>query len=135
MTILLLIFGIVALVAGLFAFVAPLSFFELLAEYTGQPNAHLIRDVGAAYVSAGVALSWAAFRPAWRGPLVSVAAIFLLLHALGHVIDLVAGHVHLSHIVVDAVQVFLPAVVTSGLALYFLRNGEKRNEYMLDSDV
>ena len=36
---------------------------------------------------------------------------------------------------VDAVQVFLPAVVTSGLALYFLRNGEKRNEYMLDSDV
>ena len=26
-------------------------FFELLAEYTGQPNSHLIRDVGAAYVS------------------------------------------------------------------------------------
>jgi len=51
MTILLHIFGIVALVAGLLAFVAPLSFFELLAEYTGQPNSHLIRDVGAAYVS------------------------------------------------------------------------------------
>ncbi|MGJ8670622.1 MAG: DUF4345 family protein [Oceanococcus sp.] len=125
MTKLLHVFGIVGIAAGLFAFATPLIFFELLAEYTGQPNAHLIRDVGAAYISAGVALSWAAFKPSWRGPLVSVAAIFLLLHALGHLIDLVSGHVHLGYVAIDAVQVFLPALATTALAVYFLRNGEK----------
>ena len=52
-----------------------------------------------------------------------VAAIFLLLHALGHVIDLVSGHVDLGHVVVDAVQVFAPAIAVSGLAVYFLKCG------------
>ncbi len=122
--ILLYIFGLVGTAAGLFAYCAPLAFFELLADYTGEPNLHLVRDVGAAYIAAGLALSWAAVTPKWRGPLVSVAAIFLLLHALGHVIDLVSGHVHFGHVVVDAVQVFAPAIAVSGLAVYFLMFGE-----------
>lgn len=123
MTRILQLFGIVGIAAGLFAFVAPLSFFDLLADYTGQANLHLIRDVGAAYIAAGVALFWAAFRPHWRGPLVSVAAVFLLLHAFGHVLDLVSGQVALGHIVVDAVQVFIPAVLTSCIAVYSLGKG------------
>lgn len=124
MTFLLHIFGIVAVAAGLFAFILPLSFYELLAEYTGQPNIHLVRDVGAAYISAGLALSWAAVVPKWRAPLVAVAGCFLLLHALGHVIDLVSGQVPLAHIIADAVQVFGPALVVCGLAGYFLRRGQ-----------
>ena len=128
MTALLSLFGLVALAAGGFAFLAPLVFFELLAAYTGAPNAHLVRDVGAAYIAAGVALFWAARRPGRRGPLVAVAATFLLLHALGHVWDLAAGQVALSHVLVDAVQVFVPAAVTVGLAVYFLRTERESHE-------
>lgn len=128
MTALLYVFGLVAIVAGGFAFLAPWAFFDLLAAYTGTPNAHLVRDVGAAYIAAGVALCWAARRPARRGPLVGVAATFLVLHALGHVWDLATGQVALSHALIDAVQVFVPAAVTVGLAVYFLRREREPHE-------
>ncbi len=119
--------GMLATLAGLFAYLAPLAFHELLAEYTGAPNAHLVRDVGAAYIAAGVALWWAALAPAWRAPLVTVAAVFLLLHAGGHLIDLFSGHVQWSHLLIDSIQVFLPAMFVCGLALYFLKNTDDGN--------
>jgi hypothetical protein len=108
--------------AGLFAFFAPLEFYAAFAEYTGGTNAHLVRDVGAAYITAGLAMAWGARVPRWRGPLVSVAAVFLSLHAIGHVVDLVSGAVPLSHVLLDAVQVFIPAVLVSGLAVVSLKS-------------
>jgi hypothetical protein len=125
MTGLLHIFDFVAVAAGLFAFILPLSFYDLHAKYTDQTNVHLVRDVGAAYISAGLALSWAALVSKWRPPLVSLAGCFLLLHAFGHVIDIVSGQAPMAHDVSDAVQVFGPALVVCSLAGYFLQQVEK----------
>jgi hypothetical protein len=117
MTALLYLLAAATTAAGLFAFFAPLAFYAAFAEYTGGTNAHLVRDVGAAYLTAGLAMAWGARVPRWRGPLVSTAAVFLLLHAVGHVIDLVSGAVPLSHVLLDAVQVFVPAILVSALAM------------------
>ena len=117
MTILLYLFGLAATAAGLFAFFAPLEFYAAFAKYTGGSNAHLVRDVGAAYITAGLALAWGARVPRWRGPLVATAAVFLLLHAAGHVIDLISGAAPIGHLLLDTVQVFVPAIVVSVLAV------------------
>lgn len=121
MTTLLYLLATATTAAGLFAFFAPLDFYGVFAEYTGGSNAHLVRDVGAAYITAGLALAWAARVPRWRGPLVSVAAVFLVLHAVGHVMDLASGAVPIGHIVMDTLQVFIPAIVVSALAVRFLQ--------------
>ena len=52
---------------------------------------HLVRDVGAAYLTSGIASVWAARTPAWRVPLAASAALFLGLHGLIHVFEVAAG--------------------------------------------
>jgi len=123
-TALLGLLGVTGVAVGLFAYLAPQGFFELFAVYTGDLNEHLVRDVGAAYAAAGFALSWAAAAPRWRAPLVTVAAVFFLLHALAHVLDLVSGSVGIDHLLADAWQVFLPAAVLCWLAVHCLRHAD-----------
>ena len=118
----LFLLGVVGLMTGAFAFLAPTTFFETFAAYTGTSNLHLMRDVGAAYLAAGWALTWSAFAPGRRAPLTSIAAVFLGLHALAHLLDLASGEVPLGHLLADFAQVLLPAAVVCGLAIYFLRH-------------
>ena len=84
-------------------------------------NVHFVRDVGAAYVATGVALIWAAFRPEWRGPLVAVAAVFHVLHALGHVRETSSGDLGAHHWWTDLAGVYLPSLALLVLSLVFLR--------------
>ena len=119
---LLITLGSLGVLFGLFAFLVPQTFFDWFAAYTGQPNVHLVRDVGAAYVSAGIAISWASFETERRAPLISVAAVFLLLHAIGHVSDLLTGSASAGHVFVDIVLVFLPAIIVTYLAATSLRS-------------
>ena len=79
-----------------------------------------MRDVGAAYAAAGVALLFAAFRPAARGPLTAAAAVFLGLHAGTHLVELVSGHAHGS-VLLEVFGVHLPALIVLVLAAAFLR--------------
>jgi len=58
---------------------------------TGGFNAHFVRDVGAAYVAAGLGLAWFAARPRERAAAL-VALVFLGLHALFHVLEFAEGH-------------------------------------------
>lgn len=51
---------------------------------TGSFNAHFIRDIGAAYFVAGVALAWSALAPEKRAA-AQAGAAFLAMHALVHV--------------------------------------------------
>lgn len=118
----LLVLGVAGVLTGAFAYIAPAAFFETFAGYTGTSNLHLMRDVGAAYLAAGGALTWAALMSRWRAPLTSVSAIFLGLHAIAHVLDLASGQAPLAHLFADLVQVLFPAAMVSGLALYFLCN-------------
>ena len=58
---------------------------------TGAFNAHFVRDVGAAYIAAGLGLAWFAARPRERA-VALVALTFLGLHASFHVLEFAGGH-------------------------------------------
>jgi hypothetical protein len=58
---------------------------------TGIFNPHFVRDVGAAYVAAGLGLAWFAARPSERAAAL-VALTFPGLHALFHVLEFAQGH-------------------------------------------
>lgn len=117
----LLVMGIGAAVNGIWMLLDAVRWFGLLASATGDLNVHLVRDVGAAYATVGVALVWAARRPAARLPLTATAAVFLGLHAAGHVFETATGALPPDHWVEDVPGVYLPALVTLILAVRFAR--------------
>lgn len=91
---------------------------------TGPLNAHFVRDIGCAFLTVGLALGWAAWRPALRGPLVAVASVFYVAHAALHVHDTSRGLVDADHWLLDLPGVYLPAVLLAGATVHFLRARE-----------
>jgi uncharacterized protein YjeT (DUF2065 family) len=74
--------------SGLWAMVAPESFFEAAATF--EPfNAHLLRDVGAFMVGLGVVLLLAAARPTLEALASSLCGVGVgaLAHTVSHVVD------------------------------------------------
>lgn len=88
---------------------------------TGPLNVHFVRDIGCAFATAGLALGLAAWRPAWRAPLVASAACFYGLHALLHIHDTWRGLVDAHHWWLDAPGVYLPAILLVWGARRWLR--------------
>jgi hypothetical protein len=113
----LLLIGIGGVVNGLFMLVTSEAWFTAIAAYTGPFNVHLVQDVGAAYVSSGVAAAWAARAPAWRVPLAASAALFLGIHGLIHLVEVLRGVQPATHLVEDFPGVYLPALLLAGIAL------------------
>ena len=87
----------------------------------GAFNPHLVRDIGCAFLTVGVAQLWAAGSPRHRYPLVAVTAIFLVAHAMLHLYDTARGAVDAHHWWLDAPGVYLPALLATGLALLLAR--------------
>ncbi|HET7889872.1 MAG TPA: hypothetical protein VFL62_26870 [Bradyrhizobium sp.] len=81
------------------------------ATETGPFNPHFVQDIGAAFLTSGLALAVRAWRPVYW-PAAVAGAGFLAAHGLIHLVAIVAGHDH--HAVFDVVVVVLP----SALALY-----------------
>lgn len=79
---------------------------------TGPANAHLIRDVGCAFLAVALALLWFAVAPKRAWPAVLAGGTFLLLHASIHVWDTVAGREHLHSLLAEIPTVILPAFLT-----------------------
>jgi hypothetical protein len=73
-------------VTGLIALVAPDTFFEQIGHY-GIENSHYVGDVGAFLLAFGVAIGIAVVRPAWRAPLLWLAALWYGFHAINHSFD------------------------------------------------
>jgi hypothetical protein len=113
----LLLLGIGGTVNGLFMLFTSEAWFASIAADTGPFNAHLVRDVGAAYVTSGVASVWAARVPHWRTPLAASAALFLGLHGLIHVFEVASGAQPPAHLLEDFPGVYLPALLLAGIAL------------------
>src|SRR5919106_1016046 len=67
--------------------VSPDSFFDAIAGF-GTQNDHYIRDVAVFYLAIGVGLAVAAMRPSWRFPVLAIAAVWYLAHAVNHLIDI-----------------------------------------------
>ena len=71
---------------GLWAFLAPRSFFDQLATFEPY-NAHLIRDIGAFQIGLGAVLLLVAFLRASHAAALLGVGIGGAFHAVGHVID------------------------------------------------
>ena len=92
---------------------------------TGPLNAHFVRDIGGAFAATGVALLWAALRPRLRAPMLAIAGVFYVLHAVIHVTDTLAGRLPASHWLIDAPGVYLPALVMVAVTLAALRTAPR----------
>ena len=78
--------GVLFGLQGLWAFVAPRSFFDTLATF--EPfNAHFVRDVGAIEIGVGVAGIVGAFRTSAAVTGLAALAAFQVLHVVSHVVD------------------------------------------------
>ena len=122
---LLTLLGLGSLLNGLWMLADAAGWFASVAADVTPFNVHLVRDVGAAYLAAGVALLWAALRVEWRGPLVAVATVFHGLHALGHVRETWSGELASAHWWADLPGVYLPALILLGMAVVLLRGGPR----------
>jgi hypothetical protein len=126
MRVLFWIFGLGNLANGVWMLLAPASWYVGLpadVPDTGPFNEHFVRDIGCAFLAAGAAQLWAAFARAYRTPLVAVAALFVVGHALIHVFDTVRGAVSSDHWWLDLPGVYLPALLLGLAAAVFLRAG------------
>jgi hypothetical protein len=120
----LLLGGLGSVLNALWMLADPLRWYhELPAAVpdTGPFNPHFVRDIGCAFLAVGVAQVWAAFARRWRAPLVAVAAVFLVGHAVLHVFDTARGDVPSDHWWLDLPGVYLPALLLGYAAIHFLR--------------
>lgn len=84
--------GAFYVMTGVWAFLAPLSFFSAVATFAPS-NIHLIHDVGAFQLGLGLALTVSvALRAPLRAPLIAVLGASVL-HVVAHVEDIrLGGH-------------------------------------------
>jgi hypothetical protein len=112
----LLLLGAGAAVNGLFMLFTSEGWFTRIAAYTGPFNVHLVQDVGAAYVTAGIASLWAARAPEWRLPLATCALLFIGIHGAIHLVEVARGLQPAVHLLEDFPGVYLPALLLGGIA-------------------
>lgn len=112
------VFGVGLLSNALWMLVGPLHWYnELPAAVpdTGPFNPHMVRDIGCAFLTCGVALIWAAMVPAVRFPLTAMVTVFLVAHALLHIYDTATGNLPSDHWVLDFAGVYAPVLVLGWL--------------------
>ena len=84
---------------------------------TGPFNPHFVKDIGAAYLAAGLGFAWLAIEQSPRGRGAAFAgALFLALHAGIHLADAMGAPSGLSDLVRDAPGVIAPAILALWLA-------------------
>ena len=108
------IFGIFNTANGVWMILAPRAWYYGLPARvpdTGPLNGHFVRDIGAAFLTLGIAFCFTAPRASRHRGVVLAAAVFYALHGLIHVFDLASGRLDAHHWLIDLPGVFLPAVV------------------------
>lgn len=101
------------LLNGLMMLAAPRFWYAAVPGVTGTGpfNAHFVRDIGLGFMSAGGALGLAAFYTALARPLVLVASIFLLGHALLHLAEMIVHGAEAGPAMRDIALIVLPALL------------------------
>jgi hypothetical protein len=120
MTVLFLVLAATNIANGLWMLIAPEGWYHGLPAAvpdTGPLNTHFVRDIGAAFLTVGIAFAVATFRAEMRRAVLGFATAFFVLHAAIHVLDLLEGHIPASHWLIDMPGVFLPALLLLVLCL------------------
>ena len=114
------LFGILNVANGLWMLLSPATWYHDLpagVPDTGPLNFHFVRDIGAAYLTVGLAFCVAARNPASRRGALLVGTSFYVLHALVHLADLLSGRLDSDHWLIDLPGVFLPTILLLVLCL------------------
>jgi hypothetical protein len=82
----LVLVGIYHVAQGALALIDPGTFFDEIGRY-GVENDHYVGDNGAFVLAFGIAVLVAVSRPAWRGPVLALGALWYGLHAINHAFD------------------------------------------------
>ena len=82
----LVLLGLTQLALGAFQALAPGAFFDAFADF-GVRNDHYIRDISTLYLMLGIGLLLAARLPSWRVPVLFLATLQYVIHAINHVVD------------------------------------------------
>jgi hypothetical protein len=100
---------------GIWMFVDPSGWYASIPGVpdTGPLNVHFVKDIGLAYLTAGIGFGWSAFGGGCRAS--ALATLFIALHALLHVGETMMGHHH-DVILNELMAVHLPAVLGAWLA-------------------
>lgn len=102
---------------GVFMFVDPQTWYDMVPGVpdTGPINFHFVRDIGIAYMTAGVALVWSELGAGWRAS--ALAAVFIGGHSLLHVGETMLGHHH-DVILNEIAAVHLPAALMIVVSIF-----------------
>ena len=78
---------------GVFMLAQPQLWYRSIptVPFTGPFNQHFIRDIGAAYLASGIIFGWATMNLRARRPAVLAGALWLSLHALVHLYEMITG--------------------------------------------
>lgn len=121
---LLLVAAVTTIANGAFMLVKPLDWYVFVPTVvtTGPPNQHFIRDIGLAYLGSGAILLYAVVAPARRWRAALVGGLWLALHGLLHIYEVMAGICGAATFWADAPAVIgQPALVIAALAILVAR--------------
>lgn len=95
---------------GVYMFIDPPAWYAAVPGVpdTGPLNVHFVRDIGLAYLTAGIALAWSELGGGWR--VSALGAMFIALHSALHVGETIMGHHH-DVILNELLAVHLPALL------------------------
>lgn len=112
MRVLLTIIGIYQAANGAIMLAAPRFWYGIVpgVTQTGPANIHFIRDVGLAFLAAGVALLMAARRP-HDGRLIAAATVFLGGHALFHLVEMASHGTTIADAARDVMLIVVPGLL------------------------
>jgi peptidoglycan/LPS O-acetylase OafA/YrhL len=83
----LVVLGVSQLAIAIWMVASPGSFFDAIAGF-GERNDHYVRDVATFMFAIGVGLLIAARRASWRLPVLVIAGVWYLAHAVNHLFDI-----------------------------------------------
>lgn len=106
------VIGGLLLANGVFMMAAPEEWFWSIpgVASTGDYNPHLVKDVGFTYGLLALALFAALRVRSARHILLSIVSIWLVAHAILHLVDVATGCLPPENLVIDSPGVFFPAV-------------------------
>lgn len=119
-----LLFSLLNLFNGAWMLLFPRSWYNDLpaaVPHTGPFNARFVRDLGVAFLVAGVAFAWSARNIDRSYPVHVGLTIFFTGHALIHLVDIATGHLPTTHWLIDLPGVFVPALIMIALAIPGMR--------------